>query len=1441
MPKRKFEKAFVDPISLIGIGFLLITLTVGVTVTNNPVRKFFIDSLAGGRVKSCDDYGSAAKRNACKDAQEETQDEAVINQAYRNAHPSQYPVTDSKGNHLSNEQQIEILTRFAQTANPDQVSINNVKAMCPTCNSYTLRNYATSSLNTFYYDKTKINQIEAQYQQEVQAKAAAEAATAAQAAQIAQQQAEQARLADEQRNKSVCLQDGGVWSNSNCSYKEQKEAIARTQELIKLRDEKAAADAAQAAQIAQHQAQDIEKARLEKEEADRIAAQIKQRDELEAQRLANEARDIAIETEKARVALEYAKLEANRIAQENNIVASRFNQNPITNTTTNETDKSTTAQDSELQNYWYTLFHGDPNVKITGLGTAGLDGGNDLPALPQSAVTSSEGYNRYATGTVVSGGIGALTGGLVYVPVAPAIINDVLSIKGVAQVLVASDLIDLGATGIGCQMGNQDACAAFVATATIPGPTGSMNLISDSIDDAFSVLRPRSPLNLNPLSGLSGDFSFPTSIADFDITPSVGTQIDNAISNVFNNINQPLRTNLTNNEVDLPNDMMKALLPNSTTPKTEAIILPNDFQAGPRVFDTTVEGIPPSTDLTPVADQITDWVKTTRNNIAEAWNTRVVNGPIGDAIFGKPVLESLDTPVIRYEPTDFSNSFTDFGPNVRTDEAIVNHPIPLGNDSSVGIIRNPLTDPNALEIVPNTRYTTTVNGTEINTPTQIKPGDIITINDTDFRVGNLDGDKNPTIAKRIQETQLDNLSDTKIDLAIQKTSQYVDSDTGQKAYDYYKSNFSRNNSEFTIINENSKGLTVSFQFQDQEYVIRQGISQDYIDSVTAGQRFLYRQGLGNNTTPITLVDTNTSIERFVEGNTIYELNTPEAQTALKYFNDHGVEVLDPSFNIIIDKEGAPILVDKEIEYLGFLDNQPVQSPITVAKNWLNDNVIQPVVNKFNRSSQPVLENLDTPFRNLADAEIDIVTRQSTKYVDTNTANDAYQYFSTNYYQGNPDFRHFTAGLHADVYEFNFNGIDYVVKIPEGSIDTAQSYMNSTINGQRLVVRQGLLDNLAPTTFINSPDGRPIGVQRFIDGNTFYLTGTTEAQNTIELLKKNGLAVVDPKLNIVHTQDGPIIIDQEGFFLIDDALKQIEKNPELAPLYKMWTDGYTPAKLVPLSPSQPGFAAIPAKIGDWVKTEFTKTNPDFLKNVGGDIGNASEKIKVLWIENINDPIKKWWGGGSGNGTNFGNDALLTVGSGTYKSLAGQKLVIDPKNDSSLQKYLLEAKEYLIKNRTNDSVSRVNLLNDFVHNSLRYADSNIGYSGATQLREQLYSQGRPVNLGEFIDNKTGVCREFAACMHVALADNGKSNYMTVGDVDSVEGLSANQEGGRHAWVEYLDTKTGNWMVADPTVGFVLPRDEAYQNKYLNVKNVEHQVFVWPEGTPLWQKLLKRITAY
>jgi hypothetical protein len=238
---------------------------------------------------------------------------------------------------------------------------------------------------------------------------------------------------------------------------------------------------------------------------------------------------------------------------------------------------------------------------------------------------------------------------------------------------------------------------------------------------------------------------------------------------------------------------------------------------------------------------------------------------------------------------------------------------------------------------------------------------------------------------------------------------------------------------------------------------------------------------------------------------------------------------------------------------------PVVDRITT---WVDEKITKPVGDVI--LGKPNLTNSEIPLSKLNDPQIDDIISKSNRYVEPETANEVNNYFVQNYSQGNPEFRHFTAGLHADVYEFSYKGNDYVVKIPSGPDDVTQIYENSTINGQRLITRQGLINNLAPTTFVRNADGRPIGVQKFIEGNTFYLTTSDAGKATIDLLKSNGLGVIDPKLNIVHSSEGPIIIDQEGFFLIDDALKQIKKHPELEPLYTIWTNGYVSKNTTPPS-------------------------------------------------------------------------------------------------------------------------------------------------------------------------------------------------------------------------------------------------------------------------------------
>jgi hypothetical protein len=271
----------------------------------------------------------------------------------------------------------------------------------------------------------------------------------------------------------------------------------------------------------------------------------------------------------------------------------------------------------------------------------------------------------------------------------------------------------------------------------------------------------------------------------------------------------------------------------------------------------------------------------------------------------------------------------------------------------------------------------------------------------------------------------------------------------------------------------------------------------------------------------------------------------------------------PNVDLTAPKPGDPNLnntndVAKPLTGTEITDtvNSPatVDQPSTIA-SWFDENVVKPVSNTL--FGNPVPKTLDAKLSSFTNQEIDGVISKSTKYVDDKTAQEVTDYFNKNYYSGNTEFKNYTSGLHADVYQFKYNGVDYVIKIPTGPSDVATNYRDATINGQRLIAKQGLSDNLAPTTFVSSPDGRPIAIQKFVEGNTFLFTNSPNAIETIDLFKQHGLGIADPKIQYCLYHRWPIIIDQEGAFLIDNAIKRIAKNPEVAPMFKIWTDGYTP--------------------------------------------------------------------------------------------------------------------------------------------------------------------------------------------------------------------------------------------------------------------------------------------
>lgn len=87
--------------------------------------------------------------------------------------------------------------------------------------------------------------------------------------------------------------------------------------------------------------------------------------------------------------------------------------------------------------------------------------------------------------------------------------------------------------------------------------------------------------------------------------------------------------------------------------------------------------------------------------------------------------------------------------------------------------------------------------------------------------------------------------------------------------------------------------------------------------------------------------------------------------------------------------------------------------------------------------------------------------------------------------------------------------------------------------------------------------------------------------------------------------------------------------------------------------------------------------------------------------------------------------------------------------------------------------------------------------------------------------------AAMVHTDLANLGIESKMVVGHVEGrANNLNQASQGGRHAWVEFMDLKTGQWMVSDPVAGVVMPRDEAYQSLYGGVSDLTQHQFVKPK---------------
>lgn len=166
--------------------------------------------------------------------------------------------------------------------------------------------------------------------------------------------------------------------------------------------------------------------------------------------------------------------------------------------------------------------------------------------------------------------------------------------------------------------------------------------------------------------------------------------------------------------------------------------------------------------------------------------------------------------------------------------------------------------------------------------------------------------------------------------------------------------------------------------------------------------------------------------------------------------------------------------------------------------------------------------------------------------------------------------------------------------------------------------------------------------------------------------------------------------------------------------------------------------------------------------------------------------------------------------------GEKVRIDPYFDKNLRVFIQESAQLI--RESDPTIPRAELLTDFVHSRIRYAELEDEYNGPGILLNQIYKVRRNPSLGEFIEARAGTCREIGLVLHTVLAVCGKDNEFVTGNR---EGEPVGEQ--KHAWVEYPDTRSGVVMVADATENFVMPRDEAYRLRYGGVSDVKRFKFV------------------
>ena len=220
--KSTHESAFIDPLSIIGVLFLIVTLAVGTAVTTNKQFSLNISEYA----REIEDKGNyvAPKKSVekNKDNDEENNDspnvpEIVSPPATVTAAPttSGYDFETAKNN-----------TATENTAGFDK-------------GGGEISGYYKSETNGLYYaiggtgnDPNRYNEgVVAEKRAEINDSLAA-VDTNLSTTQTTSNSISAADLENIQREQSQCLQDGGFWKNNSCSYDEQEAAVTEITKVI---------------------------------------------------------------------------------------------------------------------------------------------------------------------------------------------------------------------------------------------------------------------------------------------------------------------------------------------------------------------------------------------------------------------------------------------------------------------------------------------------------------------------------------------------------------------------------------------------------------------------------------------------------------------------------------------------------------------------------------------------------------------------------------------------------------------------------------------------------------------------------------------------------------------------------------------------------------------------------------------------------------------------------------------------------------------------------------------------------------------------------------------------------------------------------------------------------------------------------------------------------